>query len=145
MELDFNEYLDFDEYQAKAYTAIQKHESHKEEVMHWAIGLGEEAGEVLSVIKHKYYSGEYSVAELAGELGDVLWHIAALCTVSGISMEDVALLNLAKLNHRYPNDKFDFARSAYRREHDIEFKDDEQYRTIVKRMEESWGNEHEKF
>ena len=46
--------MDIKDYQSKSYMAIQNHDNNKEEVMHWAIGLGEEAGEVLSVIKHKY-------------------------------------------------------------------------------------------
>ena len=51
--------MDIKDYQSKSYMAIQNHANNKEEVMHWAIGLGEEAGEVLSVIKHKYYGGQY--------------------------------------------------------------------------------------
>ena len=46
--------MTFEQYQKAAYRAIQEHASNKEEVMHWAIGLGEEAGETLSVVKHKY-------------------------------------------------------------------------------------------
>ena len=96
--------MDFEQYQHDAYVAIQDHENNKEEVMHWAIGLGEEAGEALSVIKHKYYGGHYDIEDLVGELGDVLWHIAALCTASGLDMQDVAEYNMAKLRHRYPTE-----------------------------------------
>ena len=84
-------------YQKDTYVAIQSHENNKEEVMHWAIGLGEEAGEVLSVIKHKYYGGDYNVEDLVNELGDTLWHIAALCTACGIDLVDVAAYNVAKI------------------------------------------------
>lgn len=106
--------LTFEEYQKQAYMAIQPHSSNKEEVMHWAIGLGEEAGEALSVVKHKYYGGQYSVDDMLGELGDVLWHIAALCTALGLDVSDVAEYNLAKLRHRYPSDEFDEDRSQAR-------------------------------
>lgn len=123
-------------FQKEAYKNIQAHESHQEEVMHWAIGLGEEAGETLSVIKHKYYGGGYDVADLVGELGDTLWHIAALCTVLGISMEDVATYNVAKLHHRYPSTEFDYGRSMNRRELGKEFRDTEECKTILKRIEE---------
>lgn len=126
--------MTLNEYQKNAYRSIQKHESKKEEVMHWAIGLGEEAGETLSVIKHKFYGGGYNVADIIGELGDTLWHIAALCTSLGIKMEDVAIYNLAKLEHRYPDGKFDSDRSMCRQEHDAEFKDSDAFKAIMKKI-----------
>lgn len=97
-----------------AYKAIQDHKSEQEAEMHWAIGLGEEAGEVLSVIKHKYYGGEYNREDLVEELGDVLWHINALCVVNGISIDEVCRRNLEKLEKRYPDGKFDLERSKCR-------------------------------
>lgn len=115
--------MTFDEYQRAAYRAIQEHADNKEEVMHWAIGLGEEAGETLSVVKHKYYGGHYDVEDIVGELGDVLWHVAALCTALGIEMNDVALYNMAKLEHRYPTGMFDEERSIARHQLDGDFKD----------------------
>lgn len=127
-------HLTMNGYQSMAYTNIQGHKSHQEEVMHWAIGLGEEAGETLSVIKHKYYGGGYDVVDLVGELGDTLWHIAALCATLGISMEDVALFNLAKLEHRYPSDGFDYERSMAREELGKQFKNTEVCKTILNRI-----------
>jgi len=141
-----NPHLTLNGYQSMAYTNIQGHKSHQEEVMHWAIGLGEEAGETLSVIKHKYYGGGYDVVDLVGELGDTLWHIAALCEALGISMEDVALFNLAKLKHRYPSDGFDYDRSMNRKQLGNEFKDSEEFRIIMDRITNNGGGkENERF
>lgn len=120
------------EYQANAYTAIQEHDSTKEEVMHWAIGLGEEAGETLSVVKHKYYGGQYNVEELVGELGDTLWHIGALCSALGIQMEDVAKYNLGKLHFRYPNGQFDNDRSIQR--HDLKFSETDEAKLLMAKI-----------
>lgn len=115
--------MTFEQYQKAAYRAIHEHASNKEEVMHWAIGLGEEAGETLSVIKHKYYGGSYDVEDLVGELGDVLWYAAALCTALNIDMDSVATYNIAKLEHRYPTGLFDDKRSMVRHTIDGSFKD----------------------
>lgn len=104
--------------------------------MHWAIGLGEEAGEALSVIKHKYYGGEYNIEDLVNELGDTLWYIAALCTASGISMQDVADYNLAKLQHRYPTGNFDNERSIERHELEKDFKQSEIRERIIKKLQQ---------
>lgn len=120
------------EYQARAYTAIQKHSSIKEELMHWAIGLGEEAGETLSVVKHKYYGGDYDIEKLVEELGDTLWHISAMCSALGIQIEDVAKYNLGKLHFRYPDSQFDNERSI--RRHDLEFSKTEQAKLLMKKI-----------
>lgn len=123
-----------EKYQRESYVAIQEHANAKEEIMHWAIGLGEEAGEVLSVIKHKFYGGDYDVEDLVNELGDTIWHIAALCTVSGISLEDVMAYNIAKLNHRYPNGSFDNFRSKNRHDVHATFKHSKEHDEIMLRI-----------
>lgn len=128
--------LSFEQYQNDAYVAIQEHSNQQEEVMHWAIGLGEEAGEALSVIKHKYYGGQYSVEDMVGELGDVLWHVAALCTVLGIDMADVAEYNLAKLQFRYPTGHFDECRSQARHELAKDFSTDQRRIKLVSKIKQ---------
>lgn len=130
--------LTFEEYQTiGARLGVQEHESQKEAVMHWAIGMGEEAGEVLGVVKHKYYGNQYDVADMLAELGDAMWYIASMCTTLGISMADVAEFNLAKLHNRYPTGDFDATRSAQRHELDEQFKSTETYATIVGRVREA--------
>lgn len=135
---NFNTYngnaLSLEGYQRQSYVAIQEHENNKEEVMHWAIGLGEEAGEALSVIKHKYYGGKYDIEDLVNELGDTLWHIAALCTACDIRIEDVAEYNLAKLNHRYPKGSFDNERSIQRHAVHEVFRDTEVRKVIMSKI-----------
>lgn len=133
--------MDIKDYQEKSYMAIQAHEDNKEEIMHWAIGLGEEAGEVLSVIKHKYYGGQFSIEDLVGELGDTLWHIAALCTACGLDITDVAEYNIAKLRHRYPNGNFDNVRNLNRHNLEADFKQSVVRERIMNRIVKSGGRE----
>lgn len=128
--------MDFEQYQKQSYIAIHPHEDNKEEVLHWAVGLGEEAGEVLSVIKHKYYGGQYDVEDLVNELGDVLWYVSALCTASGISMGDVVDYSIAKLQHRYPTSDFDEQRSIHRHNLETDFKHSEIRERIINRIKE---------
>lgn len=126
--------MDFKDYQRRAYHAVQEHDGPKEEEMHWAIGLGEEAGEVLGVVKHKYYGGQYAVEDMVEEMGDVLWHLSSLCVVLGISLEDVAEYNIAKLVHRYPTGDFDECRSQARHELAKQFKTCPERLAIVERV-----------
>lgn len=67
------------------------------------LGLCGEAGEVAEVRK-KYLRGDYNDDEfcrrLVGELGDALWYVAEVCNAHGLSLEDVAERNVAKLADR---------------------------------------------
>lgn len=90
------------DYQIGAYRAIRPHVDDREEILHWVIGLTEEAGEVASLIKHKYFHNEDIFdTKIAEELGDVLWYVSAMCTVLDISLADIARINLAKLRARF--------------------------------------------
>lgn len=127
--------MKFEEYRKKAYSAIQKHDSLKDAMSHWTIGLTEEAGEVNGVIKHALYNCENIPAvRLAEELGDVLWYVAALCTEAGINMDTLAELNLAKNAHKYPSGCFDAARSAARHEDYKQFQTTVEYKELLGKL-----------
>jgi len=69
------------------------------------LGLAEEAGEVAGKIKKCFRDNKGDVSEdkrieIAYELGDVLWYIAATCQELGLTMDDVAELNCQKLEDR---------------------------------------------
>lgn len=113
--------MEFGEYQRKAYAAIQPHNTKAEEEMHWAIGLGGEVGEVQDVIKHRHYGNIFSLDDLVAELGDVLWNLSAICSVFGISLDDVAMYNIMKMEYRYPDGVFDEERVKIRHELDAQF------------------------
>ncbi len=75
-------------------------------IIYPALGLGNEAGEVQGKIKKvlRDKEGNFDDAkvreELSAECGDVLWYLAALCRDLGISLDDVARQNIAKLRDR---------------------------------------------
>ena len=111
--------MNFQKYQLDAYTAIQEHPNKKDETLNWAIGLGEECGEVFNILKHFYWGGEeLKIESLKKELGDVLWYLNALCSVFGLRLEEVASSNLEKLSKRYNEGVFDIEKSKKR--HEIE-------------------------
>lgn len=94
--------MTFDEYQQKAVTtAIDD----GVELMHRALGLAGEAGEVSGKLTKwlRDYKGDVSKLdkeELSKELGDVMWFVAALAEELGCSLDDIAKANLAKLASR---------------------------------------------
>lgn len=90
MMISFNDYQEY-AYQFKAYT----------NPIYPVLGLAEEAGEVVGKVAKAIRKGvDVDKEVLKKELGDVTWMIAAICTEYDIDFEDVALLNLEKLNDR---------------------------------------------
>lgn len=73
-------------------------------LVHGALGLSGEAGEVTDMIKkHLIYGKELDHDKLKKECGDVLWYMAVILDGIGSSFEEVMALNIAKLEARYPS------------------------------------------
>lgn len=96
--------MDFKEYQEKSReTAIYPKVG--EGYVYPALGLGDEAGEVLGKIK-KIFRDKNGILdddtrmELKKELGDVLWYLAQLSTELDLQLDDIAKANIEKLQSR---------------------------------------------
>jgi NTP pyrophosphatase (non-canonical NTP hydrolase) len=70
-----------------------------------ALGLAEEAGEVVGKVKKLYrdrggvIDDEWRVA-IGNELGDALWYLSTLASGVGLTLEDVARMNMEKRSRR---------------------------------------------
>lgn len=95
--------MDLNEYQKRAME-IAKYPS-EYDVIYPALGLTGEAGEVADKVK-KVIRDNYGLfddkrkAEIAKELGDVLWCIAAMSNDLGYDLDTIANMNIAKLSSR---------------------------------------------
>lgn len=70
---------------------------------HSALGLAGEAGEVADIIKKSQYrNGRLDRKRIREELGDVLWYLTAIADEMGVSLEDLAIANVEKLEKRHP-------------------------------------------
>jgi len=92
------------EYQEKAMETAIFPKEHS--LVYPALGLVGEAGEVAEKVKKviRDNKGEMDCKkreEIAKELGDVLWYLAALSTEIGYELEDIAKINLDKLASRH--------------------------------------------
>lgn len=79
-------------------------------VIYPTLGLANEAGEVAGKVKKIFRDkngviGEAEREALKGELGDVLWYLAQVCTELGLSLDNVAEQNLKKLFDRMERGK----------------------------------------
>jgi NTP pyrophosphatase (non-canonical NTP hydrolase) len=69
-----------------------------------ALGLAGEAGEVANLIKKFERHGKpFDADAVSDELGDVLWYVAVAAHAAGMSLDDVADRNVAKLRARFPD------------------------------------------
>jgi NTP pyrophosphatase (non-canonical NTP hydrolase) len=77
-------------------------------LLHGVLGCGTEAGELQDALKkHIYYGKPLDEGNLVEELGDLLWYVALLCNVLGVSLGEVKQKNIEKLLKRYPGGKFE--------------------------------------
>lgn len=96
--------MDFSEYQQKArHTAA--YPVIGQAVIYPTLGLANEAGEVAGKIKKIFRDKGGAITEpdrvaLGAELGDVLWYLAQVATELGLSLEEIAIHNIAKLQDR---------------------------------------------
>jgi len=95
--------MTFDEYQTKALRTSRQDKN--DELFHLVLGLVGEAGEIAEKMKklvRDHNSDEAAIdrEDMKKELGDVLWYTAVLADYLGISMEEVASKNIAKLADR---------------------------------------------
>jgi NTP pyrophosphatase (non-canonical NTP hydrolase) len=97
--------MDFKEYQKRALETALFPRKYK--IIYSAIGLGNEAGEVLGKVK-KWLRGDDGEGEISDErklalrdeLGDVLWYLSVLASDLGWNLEEIAKLNIDKLKSR---------------------------------------------
>lgn len=68
------------------------------------LGLAGEVGEVVDIIKKDRYQAQPLDREkLKNEIGDVLWYLTNLTASLGMTLQEVAESNSAKLRKRYPD------------------------------------------
>lgn len=72
-------------------------------ILHSAIGIGTEAGEVLDAVKRRmFYNTELDIENLKEECGDILWYMTRMLSYIGSNFEEVMAMNNSKLRKRYP-------------------------------------------
>ncbi len=97
--------MELNEYQKQALKTALFPKKYK--VIYAAMGLGNEAGEVMGKVK-KWLRGDDGEGEMSAErkqalkeeLGDVLWYLAVLANDLDLDLDDIAKVNINKLQSR---------------------------------------------
>ena len=97
--------MDIEQYKKDSErTLIDK--GHELNLLHAAMGIGTEAGEILDAFKRKLFYGKpLDVVNVKEEIGDVMWYVAILLRELDLDFEEILQLNIDKLRARFP-DKF---------------------------------------
>ena len=101
--------MDIEQYQRQARQTA-KYPVIGNPVIYPALGLASEAGEVAGKIKKNFRDRAGAIDQtdrdaLKSELGDVLWYLAQVATELGLSLDDIAEYNIAKLLDRQSRGK----------------------------------------
>jgi NTP pyrophosphatase (non-canonical NTP hydrolase) len=101
--------MHFTDYQQKAKQTA-KYPVIGNSVIYPTLGLTNEAGEVAGKVKKIFRDKEGVFSEtdresLKAELGDVLWYLAQVATELGLSLDEIAEYNIAKLLDRQARGK----------------------------------------
>jgi NTP pyrophosphatase (non-canonical NTP hydrolase) len=97
--------MTLEEYQKQALTTVLSSDNEFRDLLHWVLGINGEAGEIAEKVKKIIRDKDGKVsdadkAELAKEVGDVLWYLAVFAHHLGVPLEEIAQQNLDKLQSR---------------------------------------------
>jgi NTP pyrophosphatase (non-canonical NTP hydrolase) len=102
--------MTMEEYEQLASRTLNQSLGRDQRLLDATAGLAEEAGEALGLVrKHVFMHHELDTQRLTTELGDALWCLTAAAGAIGVSLEQVASANIAKLRKRYPTGYTDAA------------------------------------
>lgn len=95
--------MNFTEYQGLARRTQNVHLNPHQRLEHALFGLAAETGEIHSIFQKIHQGHAIHMADLIGEMGDLLWFVAELADVHGLTLDEIAQHNIDKLRHRYPD------------------------------------------
>jgi NTP pyrophosphatase (non-canonical NTP hydrolase) len=113
---------------------ITPHQAH---LLHMAVGVSGEAGELLDAIKkHCVYQKQINMDNVIEEAGDILFYLTGLLNDLNISLEDCIKANMDKLSKRYPNGTYSNAAAIARADKGNQPKEE----TSIPNIEDDFGD-----
>jgi len=96
--------MNLDDYQDASRRTLNVDWPERDQIANAVMGLAGEAGEIADLFKKRLYHGhDIPTMQIIDELGDLMWYLAAIASLEGLSLNDIARANIDKLWRRYPN------------------------------------------
>lgn len=107
--------MDIETYSTIALRTVPYNSSQISNLIHAALGAGGESGEIEDHVKKVAFNGRLlDRHHLIEEVGDVMWYLNLLVSELYTTWDHVLSVNIAKIEARYPDLKFDPERSLNR-------------------------------
>lgn len=95
--------MDVNEYQKLALRTLNQNLNQKDVLINGVMGLCGESGEAIDLVKKHLSQGhDLNRESLIMELGDIAWYLAETAYALDVSLEEVFIKNIEKLEKRYP-------------------------------------------
>lgn len=73
-------------------------------ILNASLGLSGETGELVELVKKQRFHGrDVPLESFIKEMGDVLFYLAWIAKIKGVTLDEVAEQNIEKLKARYPD------------------------------------------
>ena len=96
--------MTFEEYQKLALNTSRDNQTLEESLINAALGLSGESGEFADLIKKVvYHEHPLDKNKAILEIGDILWYAVLAARGLGVTLDQIAKMNIEKLQKRYPN------------------------------------------
>lgn len=96
--------MNYEDYKNGALRTMPNLGNDFDNMLHMALGMSTEAGEILDTFKKTLaYGKELDVVNIKEEVGDIMWYLSNLLSIMNIDFEDVLETNANKLLARYPD------------------------------------------
>jgi len=95
--------MEINEYQKQALSQLMVVPANETFLDYGILGLCGESGELAELVKKRIRDGVWDQDKAISELGDVLWYTAFLAKCMGVTLEEVTVNNLLKLEKRAAN------------------------------------------
>jgi NTP pyrophosphatase (non-canonical NTP hydrolase) len=113
-----------EQYSKSGEDIIQGLDPRSAHLLHMAIGLASEAGELLDAIKkHAIYGKPLDLGNVIEELGDVEFYVTGIINGCWLRRDDIIQANMEKLKKRYPRGKYTNESAIFRADKSTESSD----------------------
>lgn len=105
MQSTMNSYENYEDFVSKLFKRFPEYyhmEGHTANMVHAALGIAGESGEIVDMVKKFYASNKpLDIGELDKEIGDLMFYVQAMIIITGGNLEEILAMNQAKLLKRY--------------------------------------------